>query len=60
VPFPDLGAGRDDFLKNDFPRQLDRAVNSSNFSVNVVLPASGCKIIAKVRRRKISSVRGAH
>ena len=31
--------------------------NSSNFSVSVVLPASGCEMIAKVRRRKISSVR---
>jgi hypothetical protein len=31
--------------------------NSSNFSVKVVLPASGCEMIAKVRRRKISSVR---
>src|SRR6516164_9293448 len=31
--------------------------NSSNFSVKVVLPASGCEMIAKVRRRAISSVR---
>ena len=31
--------------------------NSSNFSVKVVLPASGCEMIAKVRRREISSVR---
>ena len=31
--------------------------NSSNFSVRVVLPASGCEMIAKVRRREISSVR---
>src|SRR5271154_4959727 len=31
--------------------------NSSNFSVNVVLPASGCEMIANVRRRAISSVR---
>ena len=30
---------------------------SSNFSVKVVLPASGCEMIAKVRRRAISSVR---
>ena len=30
--------------------------NSSNFSVKVVWPASGCEMIAKVRRRKISSV----
>src|SRR5882724_6149328 len=28
---------------------------NSNFSVNVVLPASGCEMIAKVRRREISS-----
>ena len=31
---------------------------SSNFSVSVVLPASGCEMIAKVRRREISSVSG--
>ena len=31
--------------------------NSSNFSVSVVLPASGCEMIANVRRRKISSLR---
>jgi hypothetical protein len=30
--------------------------NSSNFSVRVVLPASGREMIAKVRRRAISSV----
>jgi hypothetical protein len=30
---------------------------SSNFSIKVVLPASGCEVIAKVRRRAISSVR---
>ena len=29
--------------------------NSSSFSVSVVLPASGCEMIAKVRRREISS-----
>ena len=28
--------------------------NSSSFSVNVVLPASGCEIIANVLRRLIS------
>src|SRR6185437_15683202 len=28
--------------------------NSSNFSVSVVLPASGCEMIAKVRRRRVS------
>ena len=31
--------------------------NNKSFSVKVVLPASGCEMIAKVRRRKISSVR---
>ena len=30
-----------------------------NFSVSVVLPASGCEMIAKVRRRAISGGRGA-
>ena len=29
--------------------------NSSSFSVSVVLPASGCEMIAKVRRRRTSS-----
>src|SRR5258706_10778619 len=29
--------------------------NNSNFSVSVVLPASGCEMIAKVRRRAIAS-----
>ena len=29
--------------------------NSSSFSVSVVLPASGCEMMAKVRRRAISS-----
>ena len=28
--------------------------NSSSFSVSVVLPASGCEMIAKVRRRWVS------
>ncbi len=28
--------------------------NSSSFSVSVVLPASGCEMMAKVRRRAIS------
>jgi hypothetical protein len=32
--------------------------NSSNFAVKVVLPASGCEMIAKMRRRAISS--GTH
>ena len=31
--------------------------NSSSFSVKVVLPASGCEMIANVRRRAISSER---
>jgi hypothetical protein len=31
--------------------------NSSNFSAKVISPASGCEMIAKVRRRAISSVR---
>jgi len=30
---------------------------SRNFSVSVVLPASGCEMIAKVRRRAISGGR---
>jgi hypothetical protein len=32
--------------------------NSSSFSVSVVLPASGCEMIAKVRRRAISGAAG--
>src|SRR3954465_9014946 len=28
---------------------------SSSFSVSVVLPASGCEMMAKVRRRRVSS-----
>src|SRR3569832_476131 len=32
--------------------------NSSNFSVSVVLQASGCEMIAKVRRRATSAARG--
>ena len=30
--------------------------NSRSFSVSVVLPASGCEMMAKVRRRSISSL----
>jgi len=41
----------------DLARQLDRPPNNSNFSVMVVLPPSGCEMIAKVRRPAISSVR---
>jgi hypothetical protein len=37
--------------------QLIAPPNSSSFSVKVVLPASGCEMIANVRRRAISSVR---
>src|SRR5580658_3114169 len=33
--------------------------NSNSFSVSVVLPASGCEMIANVRRRSISAVRSA-
>src|SRR5690348_8502069 len=32
--------------------------NSSSFSVSVVLPASGCEMIAKVRRRDTSAASG--
>src|SRR5580704_2526773 len=32
--------------------------NSRSFSVNVVLPASGCEMIAKVRRRSTSVAMG--
>ena len=32
--------------------------NSSSFSVSVVLPASGCEMMAKVRRRAISAASG--
>ena len=31
--------------------------NSSSFSVSVVLPASGCEMMAKVRRRATSAAR---
>jgi hypothetical protein len=39
----------------DGPGHLDRAANKSSFSVSVVLPASGCEMMAKVRRRATSS-----
>jgi hypothetical protein len=39
------------------PASWDRPARHSNSSVKVFLPASGCEMIAKVRRRKISSVR---
>jgi hypothetical protein len=32
--------------------------NSNSFSVSVVLPASGCEMMAKVRRREISLASG--
>jgi hypothetical protein len=41
----------------DLARQWIAPPKSKSFSVNVVLPASGCEMIAKVRRRAISSVR---
>jgi hypothetical protein len=40
-----------------FARNWIAPPNSSNFSVSVVLPASGCEMIATVPRRKISSGR---
>jgi hypothetical protein len=39
----------------DLAHELDRPPNSSSFSVNVVLPASGYEMIANVRRRAIST-----
>ena len=41
----------------DFARQLDRSAEQQQFLGQVVLPASGCEMIANVRRRNISSVR---
>src|ERR1700761_5575358 len=41
-----------------WPARLMAPPNSSNFSVSVVLPASGCEIIANVRRRATSSDSG--
>src|ERR1700743_514729 len=40
------------------PARLMAPPNSSSFSVSVVLPASGCAMIAKVRRRATSSDSG--
>src|SRR6266403_1040543 len=37
-----------------WPARLIAPPNSSNFSVSVVLPASGCEMIANVRRRATS------
>src|SRR5271169_4457531 len=41
-----------------WPARLIAPPNSSNFSVSVVLPASGCEMIAKVRRRATSAASG--
>src|SRR4051812_45761777 len=38
-----------------WPARLMAPPNSSSFSVSVVLPASGCEMIAKVRRRATSA-----
>src|ERR1700743_1345100 len=40
------------------PARLMAPPNSSSFSVSVVLPASGCEMIAKVRRRSTSEASG--
>src|SRR5450631_1682586 len=40
------------------PARLMAPPNSSNFSVSVVLPASGCEMMAKVRRRATSAASG--
>src|SRR3974390_2662374 len=40
-----------------WPARLIAPPNSSSFSVSVVLPASGCEMIAKVRRRATSVAR---
>src|SRR3979411_2989725 len=41
-----------------WPARLMAPPNSNNFSVSVVLPASGCEMIAKVRRRATSAASG--
>src|SRR6476660_6277032 len=41
-----------------WPARLMAPPNSSSFSVSVVLPASGCEMIAKVRRRDTSAASG--
>src|SRR6202049_4471744 len=38
-----------------WPARLMAPPNSSSFSVSVVLPASGCEMMAKVRRRATSA-----
>src|ERR1044071_8871095 len=40
------------------PARLIAPPNSSSFSVSVVLPASGCEMIAKVRRRSTAAASG--
>ena len=44
----------DAFLAFTEPASLIAPPYNRNFSVNVVLPASGCEMMAKVRRREIS------
>src|SRR5207248_2696679 len=41
-----------------WPARLMAPPNSNSFSVSVVLPASGCEMIAKVRRRATSVASG--
>ena len=45
--------GRAAFFAFTVPAILMAPPNNSSFSVNVVLPASGCEMMAKVRRRSI-------
>ena len=47
-------AWRSDFLAFTVPATWMILPSNSNFSVIVVLPASGCEIIASTRRRLIS------
>ena len=48
-------AWRLDFRALTVPASCKALPNSSSFSVTVVLPASGCEMMAKVRRRETSS-----
>src|ERR1700694_1973965 len=41
-----------------WPARVMAPPNSSNFSVSVVLPASGCEMMAKLRRRATSAASG--
>src|SRR3954463_11295893 len=50
-------AWREAFLAFTEPAIWIAPENSSSFSVSVVLPASGCEMIAKVRRRRTWGVR---